>query len=134
MILETKREKEIAQQILHLKEEVEDIKSRKTIKCDSCEKRTPINKVLILKKYQYESPYGCTGGDYWSFGNEYKWWCDKCGTWERAYTVSSYATKSNDKYEFIHNHINYFGEVLDLYREETIQEIRNNMKKRQRGY
>jgi len=137
-----KREDQIELEIQALSEEREQIRSRKTIKCE-CGKRTPLKKLIAIREYYYVSPHGCTGGDYWDLSNEYTWYCSKCEKWHRVYKSSFDSIQFPDaknlplratNYEFLHSHIQYVGEVLDRYGKhdgDTLTEIREANAKRE---
>lgn len=135
-----KREDQIGLEIEALIEEREQIRSRKTIKCE-CGKRTPLKKLIVIKYFYYVDPHGCTGGDYWDFSKEYKWYCTKCEKWHRVYASNFDSIQFNVKtlplratnYEFLHSHIQYVGEVLERYGKHdgnTLTEIREANAKR----
>ena len=148
--LETKRERRIDEEIAVLEQERTDLLSRKTIKCPKCEKGTQLSKAILINKYHYVSPHGCTGGDYHTF-NEYQYLCMKCekitrayvGSWDRIdyregdklanMTEESLKDPKVQMYFFISKHKNYFGETLSDYgyNYTTLDELRAHDKKRE---
>jgi len=56
--------------------------SMKTIKCASCNKSARIRDITLIDVQGYESPHGCTGGDYW-YHSEYNYVCSNCNTRNR---------------------------------------------------
>ena len=112
------REQQIEKEIDALKEELELVRSRKTLAC-ACGKRSQLSKWILISDYHYIRPYGCTGGDYWDFSDEYHLICPKCDGLGRVYKASYEADDSvmNTLYKFIHNHAKYFGEQLKSYGE-----------------
>ena len=155
MKLETKREKRIGDEITALEQERNVLRSRKLVKCPKCEKGTQLSKAILIRKYHYIPPRGCTGGDYNTFG-EYQYLCLKCGKLNRAYvgswdridyhegnkfdnmTEKSLKDPKVQLYFFIEKHESYFGEVLSDYEYgcETLDELRakNEDRKEKIGY
>lgn len=128
------REQGIEQQI----KELEEARQRKTLVCPHCERRLGIQKFTIIREHHYVQPYSCTGGDYWTFSNEYYLWCPKCETFSRAYNESwtregTPPTANQKLYDFIYKYERYFGERLDDYdyTYETIDELRKINKERE---
>jgi len=123
--IKTKREKQIDIEIKSLKYEAELIKSKKTFKCmvDSCGKRTPIANTILLSEYYYIGPSGCSGGDYWVFSDEYKVHCPKCNNWNRVWASYSIPL-STELFKWVSAHARHFGERLDNYDNQTIEEMR----------
>ncbi len=144
----TKREKEIIEEIKLLNAEQEKIKGNKTLLCPHCKKRTQIKKLTVVDSHHYVRPYSCTGGDYWSFSNEYYVICPKCDSANRTYTGSYESNKPFDeiapddkdritRHYFIKNYHSYFGEHLDIYESGSINsidldELRSEKKERQK--
>lgn len=143
--VDTPKEKLIKKQIQELEEKLTQCRDRRTIMCPSCEKRTPVNQATIVRRYHYVRPYSCTGGDYWTFSNEYLFYCSKCDSFHRAY-VGSYDRKwDTDEIKseslkldrvkmflFIEEYQHHFSEMLEDYGDGgTIDEIREHNKKRQ---
>lgn len=67
-----------------LRKQLDEVRSRKLIKCNKCGKRTVVSKLTYLQTYWYREPYSCTGGDYWVAG-EGQFECPKCGIINRLY-------------------------------------------------
>lgn len=141
----TKREKEIIASIEALKLEREKIKSNKTLACPHCNKRTQLKKLTVVNAYHYIRPYSCTGGDYWTFSNEYYVVCSKCDSAVRTYKGSfdfgsGFADLSDDdkkrltRYFFIAEYHKYFGEHLKMYEKSgtsiDLDKLRNEKKDR----
>lgn len=57
---------------------LDSVRKRALIKCCSCHSEHPIAEQEYVQTYWYTSPHGCTGGDYWNFG-EANWICPSCG-------------------------------------------------------
>lgn len=55
-------------------EALADHRASRRIKCATCDKSHPINKLMLVVTHRYTGPHGCTGGDYWSEGD----WCFVC--------------------------------------------------------
>ena len=136
--IKSKREKEIDVEIERLKQEQEDIKSRKSIQCirKECTKRTKISKIIAVSEHHYIRPYSCSGGDYWEFSNEYQWICPKCNHWIRVHKrrmdyndKPTDWTGTGDLFEFMSAHRSHFAEWLDNYDYKDLDEIRKNNKK-----
>ncbi len=122
----TKREKEICADMEQLTIEREKIKTNKTWLCPHCNKRTQIKKLTIIDAYHYIRPYSCTGGDYWSFSNEYYVVCIKCDSAVRSYigtydfSTPYFDMSEEDQtritgYYFLDDYHYFFGEHLKLY-------------------
>ncbi len=142
----TKREKDIAADIEMLTIESEKIKSNKTWLCPHCNKRTQIKKLTIVDAYHYIRPYSCTGGDYWTFSNEYYVVCTKCDSAVRSFT-GSYdfsspftAMPAEDQtriygYYFLETYHRYFGERLKMYEQSgssiDLDKLRKEKKERE---
>lgn len=67
-----------------VKEELYEVRSRKLLKCSHCNRRTRVCDLVLIQRYWYEEPYGCTGGDRWHKG-ELQYECPKCGKRNRSY-------------------------------------------------
>ncbi len=147
---ETKRERELKQQIAKLQGELTTHRKNKSIKCPCCGKRTQIKNATILTCYHYISPHGCMGGDYWRFSHEYTYYCAKCDSFTRAYIGSFDQIDYGDNYKesnmtpealelervqmyyLIDKNSHLFGEQLDDYDYKgTIADIRKANKKRE---
>ena len=124
MLVQTKQEKELQQQIDDIREHIEDIKRNRTITCKGCSKRTPIRNLVLIKPMWYVEPHGCTGGDYWNESDEFKWFCPKCNEWCRELGGKYVSIEQNTRYQFIVQHKAHFGEFYRQYREKTIEELR----------
>lgn len=136
----------IDKEIAALRERKVQLLKNKTIKCPKCEKRTALKNATIISNYHYVKPYGCTEGDYWTFSDNYHYYCNKCGNFTRTY-IMSWEKKGESKmylntqkqkeeddrvrfYNFTKEHYQYFGERLDSYSKGgTIDEIRAQDKK-----
>lgn len=125
------REQQIEQEIESLYVEKESIRSRRTLKCPKCEKRTALTKWTLIRDHHYVQPYSCTGGDYWTF-QEYQIFCPKCeqfsrvyfSEWDKKYEGGS---ELNNMFEYIKEHSEYFGEQLGTWGDRyhgTIDHIR----------
>ena len=140
------REKEINKEIEALHKEKQDIKSRRMITCLHCQKRTSLPKAIVIRTHWYTEPHGCTGGDYWNFG-EYRFVCMKCehatrayiGSWEKHWRTGKIKSKALKDprvklFNFIKKHIDFVGEVLDTYDgqddNKTLNEIREKNRSR----
>ena len=140
---ESKKEKELKEQIAKLQAELVNVRSNKTVLCQHCKKRTRLSKATAIRCYHYIAPYGCTGGDYWTFSHEYSFYCAKCESFNRAYvgswdkldwsegvTITNTHPKSLEEYRvhtyfLIDEHFRLFGEKLNNYKYgNTIEEIR----------
>ena len=140
---ESKREKELKDQIAKLHLELITVRSNKTILCECCRKRTKLSNATAVRRYHYIEPHGCTGGDYWMFSHEYLFHCAKCGASNRAYvgswdkvdwsediTVENTHPRSLKEYRvktyfLIDKNYRLFGEKLDDFKYgNTIEEIR----------
>ncbi len=130
----SKREREIAIELKDLKNEQEQIRNNKTLCCPHCEKRTQIKKLTIVDAHHYIRPYSCTGGDYWTFSDEYYVICPKCDSAIRTYLGSwDYSTPYEEKkkeeqdrikrYHFLHKFHQFFGERLNMYKDGGITSI-----------
>jgi len=130
----SKREKEIANIIDELYDERESIKQNKTLVCTHCEKRTQIKKLTIVSAYHYIRPYSCSGGDYWTFSNEYYVICPKCDSAVRSHMGSYDKSQLFDilsdddqerikRYIFLSHYYKYFGEHLKMYENNGIASI-----------
>jgi len=109
-------------------------KCEEMVNCSHCETKTKVKKTTLLKFHYYVEPSGCSAGDYWSF-RCYATVCDKCQHVEHASENDALMDESgflNRHYDFIVDHLDQFGEVLDVHREqigwfymngETLQEI-----------
>lgn len=78
------RLKELSAEQDTLHDQLDEIKARKTLKCQKCGKRTQVKKLTLIQTHWYVRPYGCTGGDYWNEG-EKQFDCPKCGFRNRDY-------------------------------------------------
>ena len=142
------REQEINQEIEDLHTEKQSLKSRRMITCLNCQKRTSLPKAIIIRTHWYTQPHGCTGGDYWNFG-EYLHVCLKCnhsnrayiGSWEKHWRTGKIKSKALKDprvklFIFLKEHIQYVGEVLDTYDghddNKTLDEIREKCRDRDR--
>ena len=132
MNLESPKEKFITEKIELLEAERDSVRSKRTIQCEHCEKRTQIGKATIISDHHYVKPYSCSGGDYWNF-NEYLYFWQKCCKPNRAYIGSWNKIKydGGDKlsnitpesltdprvkmYLIIKEYNRYFGEHLQSY-------------------
>jgi len=149
MNLQSPKERELTEKIEFLQAERESVRSQKTITCPSCTKRTQLRNAVIIREHHYIRPYSCSGGDYWTFSDEYKFYCKKCDSFHRVYTGSFDKEWMDDKkfkpealketrvqlYLLIKEYISYFGEVLDNYDDNlTIDQLRekNRIAKEQR--
>jgi len=144
MKVETPKEKEINKTIQSLKQERETIRSRKTISCPQCNKRTALKNATIIIDYWYQQPYGCTEGDNWLF-NEYQYFCSCCQEKTRAYIGTFDLVNWNKSelkpealklprvqlFDFIKHHLQYFGETLMSYDDGdlSIEQLREKNKK-----
>lgn len=63
--------------------EIKNVLSQTIVKCDKCKKEYQIKDLTYLQTMWYESPYSCTGGDTWHYG-EGQWKCE-CGEINRLY-------------------------------------------------
>ena len=99
---ESKKEKELKEQIAKLQSELTNVRGNKTILCECCQKRTKISKATVVRCHHYIQPHGCTGGDYWTFSHEYYFYCTKCGNFNRTY-VGSFDKKRWDENITIEN-------------------------------
>lgn len=153
---EHSKEKKIRQEIekhendiLKLKEELKEVKSRKMFKCEHCDKRNPISKLTLIQPHWYESPYGCTGGDNWNASDEYLVFCPKCGGLTRVlapnvpcnihYDSSKvYKMKKDPTYMYgwIMENQKRFKETLQFYRKpknvETTFDLIKQLRKEKR--
>ena len=141
------REKEIDKEIEALREEKQELKSRRKVKCLHCKKHTPLKNALVVRTHWYTSPHGCTGGDYWNFG-EYQFFCTKCEEFSRAYIGSWEKHWRSGKvkpealkdprvklFNFIKKHSEFVGEFLDSYDGQdnnmTIEDLRTRKRERE---
>jgi hypothetical protein len=142
--LQSPKERELNEKINFLQTERELVRAQKTITCPSCKKRTQLRKATVIREHHYIRPYSCSGGDYWTF-SEYNFYCNKCDSFNRAYTGSFDKEWQDDKkfkpealketrvqlYLLIKEYISYFGEVLDNYDDNlTITQLRKKNKER----
>lgn len=130
------REDQIKKDIDELYKEREIIRSRKTLKCGSCGKRSQISKWIVIDNFYYVRPYSCSGGDYWSHMDDYNLVCPKCEAVGRTYLESWIAgcKKENKElsqhflyndttdsdlalFTFVREHHKYFGEHLQSHDE-----------------
>jgi len=132
--------------IKELKVELDKVLPNKQFKC-YCGRRTQIRHISIISEMSYTEPYGCTGGDYWSF-NEYYIVCPKCDEYIRAYDLQSYEKKNSmpDHYIdflFVEKYYNHFKEHLDWYKRRgglfdddtiTLEQLRAQKQKDDRRY
>jgi hypothetical protein len=132
MNLQSPKERELSESIKFLEAERDEVRRKKTIKCEHCEKRTQIGKATIISENSYVRPYSCSGGDYWQF-REYLFVCLKCcktnrayvGTWDRIKwsdgdKLSNISPESLKDprvklYFIINEYKRYFGEHLQSY-------------------
>jgi len=144
MNLQSPKERELSEKIEFLQAEREAVRSQKTITCPSCKKRTQLRNATVIREHHYIRPYSCSGGDYWTF-SEYKFYCEKCDSFHRAYIGSWDKEWHDDKklkpealkekrvqlYLLIKEYISYFGEVLNNYDDNlTIVQLREKNKER----
>ena len=97
-------------------------KAEEMVTCSHCELKTKVKHTTLLKFYSYISPHGCSGGDYWT-SKCYATVCDKCQHVDHAYDddpVINIKEFFNRHYDFITDHIEQFGEVLDVYLDNHI--------------
>jgi rubrerythrin len=109
----TPAEAEIDKQIKDLQEQKERLRSNRKWKCPSCGKGTAISKLTVQVVEYYVEPYSCTGGDYWTSGEnpEYNIECPKCNSTVReTHCRSSY-------YNFVNYHIDNFKEKTWIKRQ-----------------
>ncbi len=150
---QSKREKEIREEIAKLQGELVTLKGDKMIQCECCGRRTKIKNATIIVENHYISPHGCMGGDYWVFSHEYLFYCTKCDSFNRTYVGSfdkvdydGQYSEDNMKeglldeyrvktYFLIDTYTDQFGEVLQNYDYGgTIDHIRKKNKEREEHY
>ena len=97
-------------------------KKEEMVKCLHCELKTKVKNTTLLKFHYYESPHGCSGGDSWGF-KCYATVCDKCLHAGVAYAddepVGEYGFGERH-YDFIYDHLDQFGEVLEVHNRDHI--------------
>jgi hypothetical protein len=81
-----KRIEEIHQEIAKLKIELAEQESNLYVSCKytllnggGCGRKIKIKNLVIFRSEYYVSPYGCTGGAYWTISNNVEFLCPKCG-------------------------------------------------------
>lgn len=87
MILVTREEKKIDQQIFELQQQItylekqrNQVKSKRTLLCGSCNKRSQISKWILIIPYFYNKSYSSYEDSTWDFQQEYHCVCPKCDT------------------------------------------------------
>ena len=99
------------QEHLHfLESQLSTAKGEEFYTCPSCDKRTKVKNVLLLREHSYVEPYGCSAGDYW-IPSQYLLMCFKCDSVLRFYV-------NDDEYyytEFVKDHMSQFKAVEDYY-------------------
>lgn len=125
---ELRREKKkLKKQIKDINEQLDAVLPNKRYTCPECNRRSQIKNVSIVHLMSYTEPHGCTGGDYWSFAEEYLMVCPKCNAAARAYDTSDFDNKYKDgevapntkRYKFVKRYYDYFKEHLRWYRRRT---------------
>jgi len=96
--------KKLSGKMSKLKGELKNAKSRSMIKCNNCNKRTQVSKLVYLQTHWYEEPYSCTAGDRWHEG-EGQFICSKCGVKNRLINRREKITDLKD----------YFSKVENVY-------------------
>lgn len=87
----------------------EALRANKSITCACCGRKTQLSKLTLLQTHWYESPYSCTGGDYWHRG-ERQYVCPKCGETNRGLDHKWHACNPA-----IERLAAYFGSREDVY-------------------
>ncbi len=125
--------KKIEKDIKKLNKELRLTKQSQLLQCGNCEKTSKVKDWVLIRDHHYIRPYSCTGGDYWSFSNEYHLVCPECQGIGRIYKGSW--MKKDDKdlanYEHIRNLASHFGEKLNAYGNNyTLESLRQEAKER----
>lgn len=110
---------QLEKQITELQNELSQARANQFFPCSQCGSRTKLNKTMLIEKYWYEQPYGCSGGACWNFG-EYVVPCFKCNKSTRIYE-SKFSKDDNKVLKFIRKNYIYFGERLKWYPSEREQ-------------
>jgi|JI10StandDraft_1071094.scaffolds.fasta_scaffold319167_2 hypothetical protein len=69
---------EIDAEMARLSHEREDLKSGSSVQCLKCKNEQVVGDTTMLVWKSYESPWGCTGGDYW-YESSRGFVCHSCG-------------------------------------------------------
>lgn len=89
----------------------------KTITCGHCKEKSKIKDIDLIDVQAYESPHGCTGGDYW-YHSEYNYICPHCNVRNRFLFSSNYKIKyEHRKYHSPENYI--FNRYRELFKSVT---------------
>lgn len=104
----------IDEQIAGLQAERERVQRRRMVKCVHCEKRTRIDRLLFVQRVEYESPYGCSGGDYY-YDGEGGFACPHCDCLNRLPEKYHGDAWQHPKCEQLHKLSRYFAAVARRY-------------------
>lgn len=118
--VQTPAEKKLHEQINELHKQISDIKSRRTIQCPECKKRSPISSLIVIDHMSYD------GWD-WEFDDNMSWFCPKCGTQHQA-RKSDYYPEKQAMFNFLRAHTSYFSEYYHQSVEKTLDELRAKAK------
>jgi len=124
LIQEIRRQEQITSD---LQDKLEEAKAKLSIKCESCKKFHRIKDLVVIQTHWYTSPYGCTGGDYWSQG-ELHFICPVTKVRNRI-MFDNYDVEWRERQEFKHNPDKQFNRYYkDLFK-EVLKEFDNDMGK-----
>lgn len=81
-------EENLEKQIELLKQKLAKTRKNKKFRCPNCNQITPLRKLDLLISQFYVEPYSCTGGDYWTEGDNPTYYitCPKCNKENRIYS------------------------------------------------
>lgn len=117
-------EQQIEAEITKLQRRLKTVRANQKITClnENCKKSQPLKHYTVVMMYHYVRPYGCCGGDYHNFSEEYLLVCNSCNTFHRIYNTNRYGTATNkrdkrigDIYNILEKKCYDAKEVLYLY-------------------
>ena len=104
---ETPTEIRLGQEIQELNKQLKSAKKSRRWKCPHCAKATSVGKLPLEVVKFYVSPHGCTGGDYWTEGEDpdFHITCPKCEREVREYYCRS---GGEARYALVKKYRNHF--------------------------
>lgn len=100
---------------------------KKTILCAACEKRHAIKDLVLIQKYWYTPPRGCSDGDYWLPG-EIRFICPSTDVVNRLlFNTYDVPWDERDKYEndpqkqFVNIYGSLFQKIEEVYEKNSMQ-------------
>ena len=115
-------EKQLLKQRKQLDSQIDKLRMAKPWRCLACERTTQVRFLTLIVENYYIEPYSCTGGAYWTEGENptYRIKCPKCNQEIRLYHSRYEHTKEwlATKYGRRHQREQKLWQVTNEYRYE----------------